>query len=108
MVNGNVRANMLQKIIGLLQELTEEAPDIFYIVRLINTWIGRIEVLCEHSATCPPDIPIGKRSKNKTPAGPVTVISPTVFTVSDVRAYNSWSIVRCGLFEGRKHFRQCF
>ena len=68
MVNKNVRPDVLQKIIGLLQKLTEEAPDIYYFAGLIDTAIGRIEVFCEHPTTCPPDIPIGKQTEDKAPA----------------------------------------
>ena len=60
MVTRDVRPDVLQEIIGLLQKLTEESPDIYYFAGLINTGIGRIEIFCEHPATCPPDIPIGK------------------------------------------------
>ena len=59
---------MLQKIAGLLQKLTKEASDIYYFARLIETAIGRTEVFCEHPATCPPDIPVGKYSEGKAPA----------------------------------------
>ena len=68
MVNGDVRPDMLQEITGLLEKLTEEAPDIYYVARLIDTGIGRIEVFCEHPASCPPDIPIGKDREAKAPA----------------------------------------
>ena len=54
MANGNVRADMLQKIVGLHQELTKEAPDIYNVTRLVDTVIGRIEVFCEYPATCSP------------------------------------------------------
>ena len=70
-VNRDVRATVLQEIIGLLQELTEETPDIFHLAQLVDTGIGRIEVFCEHPATCPPDIPIGKHTEGKTPAGSI-------------------------------------
>jgi hypothetical protein len=71
--NGNVRADMLQEIVGLLQELIEEAPDISYIARLVDTGFGRIEVFCEYPATCLSNIPIGKRREGKPPAGSTTV-----------------------------------
>ena len=64
---------MLQEIDGILQKLTEEAPDIYYFARLIDTEIGRVVVFCEHPATCPPDIPIGKRTKEKAPARSIIV-----------------------------------
>ena len=67
MVNRDVRPAMLQEITGLLQKLTEEAPDIYYFARLIDTAIGRIEVFCEHPATRPPEISIGKYSQGKSP-----------------------------------------
>ena len=60
MANRDIRAAMLHKIAGLLQKLTEEAPDIYYFARLTDSAIGRIEVFCEHPATRPPDIPIGE------------------------------------------------
>ena len=44
MVNGDVRPDMLQEIAGLLHKLAEEAPDINYFARLIDTGIGRIKV----------------------------------------------------------------
>ena len=75
MANGNVRADMLQKIVGLHQELTDEAPNIYDVTRLVDTAIGRIEVFCEYSATCPPDIPIGKHTEHKAPARPTPTIS---------------------------------
>ena len=59
-VNIDVRPDVLQEITGLLQKLTEESPDVYYFVGLINIAIGRIEVFCEHPATCPPDITVGK------------------------------------------------
>ena len=67
-VKGDVRPDMLQEITWFLQKLTEEAPDVYYFARLTDTTIGRIEVFCEHPATCPPDIPIGKYSEGKSPA----------------------------------------
>jgi hypothetical protein len=63
--NENVRADMLQEIVGLLQALTEEAPETSYIARLVNTGIGRIEVFCKFSATCLSDIPYVKRREEK-------------------------------------------
>jgi hypothetical protein len=72
---------MLQEIAGLLQKLTEEAPNIYYFTRLIDTGIGRIEVFCEHPATCPPDIPIGKYSKSKAPARSMVTSVYIVFKV---------------------------
>jgi hypothetical protein len=78
--NGNARADMLQKTIGLLQKLTEETPDIQYITRLVDTGIRRIKVFCEYPATCPPDIPVGKPTEGKSPARStaisVRVLSP--------------------------------
>jgi hypothetical protein len=47
MTNENVRADMLQEFVGLLQKLTEEAPDIYYLTRLVDTGVGRIEVFYE-------------------------------------------------------------
>ena len=67
-VKGDVRPDMLQEITWFLQKLTEEAPDVYYFAWLIDTAIGRIEMFCEHPATCPPDIPIGKYSEGKSPA----------------------------------------
>jgi hypothetical protein len=65
----NVRPNVVQEIIGLLQKLTEEAPDIQDIARLVNTIVtGRIKVFCKHPATFPPDISIGKHAEEKSPA----------------------------------------
>jgi hypothetical protein len=71
--NGNVRADMLQEIVGLLQELTEKTPDIYYLARMVDTVIGRMEIFCEYPATCPPDIPIGKCRESKAPAGSTIV-----------------------------------
>ena len=68
MVNGDVRPDVLQEITGLLQKLTEEAPNIYYFAGLIDIAIGRIKMFCEHPATCTPDIPIGKYSEGKSPA----------------------------------------
>jgi hypothetical protein len=73
MGNGNVRADMLQKIFGLHQELTEEAPDIYNVTRLVDTVIGRIEMFCKYPATCSPIISIGKPTEDKAPAGSMTV-----------------------------------
>ena len=69
MANENVRANMIQEIVGLLQELTKEASDIYYLPRLVDTGVRRIEVFCEYPATCSPDISVGKHAKGKAPAG---------------------------------------
>ena len=65
---------MLQEIAGLLYKLTEEAPDICYFTRLIDTAIGRVEVFCEHPATYPPDTPIGKRTEEIAPARSIDII----------------------------------
>jgi hypothetical protein len=72
---------MLQEIAGLLQKLTKEASDIYYFARLIDTAIGRIEVFCEHPATCPPDNPIGKNSESKAPARSMIISVYIVFKV---------------------------
>ena len=75
MTNENIRADMLQEIVGLLQELTEEAPDIYYLAWLVDTGIGRIEVFNEYPPTCPPDIPIRQRTEGKAETGSTTVIN---------------------------------
>ena len=66
-VNEDVRPDMLQEIAGLLQKLTEKAPGIYNFARLIGFGIGWIEVFCEHPATCPPDVPIGKEKEGEAP-----------------------------------------
>ena len=78
MLNEDVRADMLQKVVGSLQEQTKKAPDVYYIARLVDTRIRRIEVFCEYPATCSPDIPIRNESKYKPPAGSMTRVSPIV------------------------------
>jgi len=52
---------VLQEIIGLLQELTEEAPDIQDVAWLSNVTVT--EVFCKYPATFPPDISIGKQKE---------------------------------------------
>ena len=102
MVNGDIRSDMLQEIAGLQQKLTEKAPDIYYFARLIDTAIGRIEVFCEHPATCTPDIPIGKHSEDKAPARSIIVSVLHCLQSMIERTYNSWSMVKCGLILTRK------
>ena len=99
----DVRPGVLQKIVGLLQKLTEEASDIYCFARLIDTGIGRIEVFCEHPATCPPDIPIGKHTKSKAPARSIIISVLDCLQGTIQRTYNSWSMVKCGLIEARKN-----
>jgi hypothetical protein len=86
--------------------VTEEAPDIKYFARLIDTATGRIEVFCEHPATCPPDIPIGKHAEDKAPTR--SMIISVLYCLQSMipRTYNSRSMVKCGLIEVRKHFRE--
>jgi hypothetical protein len=84
MANGNVRADMLQKIVGLHQELTEEAPDIYNVTRLVGAVIGRIEVFCEFPAICSPDISIGKQTECKAPARS-TIISVLLSSKYDTK-----------------------
>ena len=106
MVNGDIRSDMLQEIAGPLQKLTEEAPDIYYFVRLIDTGIGRIKVFCEHPATCPPDTSIGKHSEFKAPARSIIVSVLHCLQSMIQRTYNSWNMVKCGLILTRKNFRE--
>ena len=97
----NVRPNMVQEIIGLLQKLNEETPDIQDIA-LVNTIVtGRIEVFCKHPATFPPDISIGKHAEEKSPAGSLA-LSVLLSSKHIQRTYNSWSMVKCGLIEQQK------
>ena len=106
MVNGDLRSDMLQEITRLLQKLTEEAPDIYYFTRLIDTGIGRIEIFCEHPATFPPDSPIGKHSEDKAPARSIIVSVLRCLQSTIQKTYNSWYMVKCGLILTRKNFRK--
>ena len=102
MINGDLRPDMLQEIAGLQQKLTEEAPNIYYFARLIDTGIGRIEVFCKHPATCSPDIPIGKHTEGKAPARPMIISVLYCLQSTIQRTYNSWSMVKCGLCNGSR------
>ena len=82
-------------------------PDISYFAQLIDTGIGRFEVFCEHPTTCPPDIPIGKRTEGKTPARPIMIISVLYCLQSTIqKTHNSWNMVKCCLIKARKDFRK--
>jgi len=94
----NVRASVLQEIIGPLQELTEEAPDIQDIARLINTAVT--EVFCKYPATFPPDISVGKHPEEKAPTGSMASLV-LLSSMCIQRTYNSWNIVKCGLIQER-------
>ena len=63
---------MLQEIIGLLQELTEEAPDIQDVAWLSNVTVT--EVFCKYPATFPPDISIGKQKEERAPAASMALL----------------------------------
>ena len=59
-------------------------------------------MFCEHPTTCSPDIPIRKHTESKAPVRSMIISVSYCLQGTIQRAYNSWSMVKCGLIEARR------